>query len=179
MIILFHITRLKELSVYCTSKTQQENVEKFIHSQPLKSLEYWKRSNRTSLELFMQQLNSSLKHLKLSISKDLVVTKCLYEKLMSSNLESCHLDVDGNICVKDFHTFSSYLSAEQRPAVLPSLTISIRNNDTEKNTQTFLQCFPNLHHLNVYLMSPNTLRSLLKYQVRTFYFHSRFHIIIK
>lgn len=171
LIILFFMTRLKKLTIDGIDESQQEIVEQFIHSQPLESLEYYGRSNRIPLESFLQQLNSSLKHLKLSIPKDLVVTRFLHEKLTSSTLKSCHLDIDGKVSVQDLDALSSYLSAEQRPATLPSLTISIINR---KNSASVLQSFPNLHHLKISYLSSKTLQSLLKYQVRIFYFRLLF-----
>lgn len=176
--------RLTELSINWTLESQQENLETLLYSKPLESLDYFRGDNDEckSLESFLAQLlhsNLNLKHLKLCIVNDLVVTKHLYENLMSSNLKSCFLDIKGKIFVRDVDFFGSYFSTEHRPAVaLPSLTVSIFNDYSKfEDIVSFLRCFPNLHNLYISWLSLPVLQSLFKYQVRIFCFHLLFSII--
>lgn len=171
LIILIFLLRLTELSVDCITESEAENVEKFLCSAPLKSLDYRRESKRASDESFLMQLlhsNSNLNHLKLRITDSWVFTKSLFEKLISSNLKSCFLDIVGTISVQDPDSFRSYFSAEDRPAALLNLTVSIFNEswDPERDIVAFLQCCQNIHYLQFHTMSPNILQSLLEHQVK-------------
>lgn len=176
LIILSFVPSLTELCISTFSESQQDNLEKFLLSKRLKSLEYCQNSSRVPLESFLRQLlltNSSLRHLKICSFDDFAATTRLYEKLMTSNLKSCHLDIRGTISVQDVNALGSCFSTEHGPSALPSLTVSISHNYSEENIVSFLQCFPNLHHLKIdnSYISPDILRTLFKHQVTIIFFH--------
>lgn len=162
-------------------------LDEFIYSKPLKSLVYDRRSSDLdSLDSFLMQLlhsNSNLKHFKMKYPTELVVTKCLIEKLMSSNLKSCLLDIDGNVKVRDLDSVVSCSSDEHKTAASPSLTIRLSyiHIYRQRNIVSLLQCLPNLHHLQMHIMTPNILQTLFQYQVNIciFYSHSIFNISAK
>lgn len=172
--------RLEKLHIDSSSDSQQENFEKLLSSIPLSSLAYHRRSNPTSVESFLLQLldsNSNLKWLDLHVTTNLVVTNCLFEKLMSSNLKTWHLQVDKKITVQDINFVVSYLSAARRKTA-PCVTIRQPNYQfyydySDEEMASLLQCFPNLHHMEIpYRVSSNILLSLFKYQVKIiFLFH--------
>lgn len=180
--IIIFLPRLTELSVDCIIESEVENVDTFIYSTPLKSLDIFRKSNRDNESFLMQllQSNSNLEHFKLRTYDKLVLTKSFIEKLMSSNLKSCYLDVLGMISVQDPDSFSSHVLAEHRPAAFPSLTVSIYNTPPayqEEAMVAFLQCCPNVHYLRFCYISPNILQSLFKHQV-IILFLSSFHYSI-
>lgn len=174
--------RLTELSINCECETMHDHLDMVLCSKPLKSLEYHRRMSRlrVPLDLFLLRLlisNSNLEHLKIIALDNLVVTRCLYEKLMSSNLKTCYLDIGENIIIEDLDYVVSYLSTELKTTALPSLTVCLASfhKNQESDVLSFLQCFPNLHHLQTYCMSPNILQSLFKYQVNIFCVYSIFN----
>lgn len=169
--------RLSALTINCSSELFDEDLDSFICSKPLKSLEYDRRYCRLSLESFLERLlrsNPKMEHLKI-ISSDksdkLVITRRLLEAMKSSDLKTVHLDINGRISVRDADSVLSYLSAEPKTSSSPRLTICLSSisSSQENDMVSFLQCFPNLHHLQIYCMTSNILQSLLKYQVYIYF----------
>lgn len=183
LIILFYMPRLTELSVDARELTQEnfDKLEKFFYSKALKSLKYQRMRSQKPLESFLLQLlhsNSNLQHLKIYSKDGLVVTRCLFEKLMSSNLKSCLLDIRGNVSVQDLDSVVSCPLDERNTTASPSFTIHLSNieDHQDSNVVSFLQCLPNVHRLRMYRMTPNILQTLFKYQVKILYSYSLFNI---
>lgn len=178
------MTRLKEFSSDSVSESQQEDIEKFLFSKPLKSLEYYRRRNPTSVDSFLLELlqsNATLEYLKINITDNLIVTKGLFEKLISSKLKSCLLHIEGSVAVEDLNFVISKLSAVHEKTVLPSVMLHLSSNQVyaDEDVVSFLQCFPNLHHLQVDKITSNVLLSLLKYKVKISDFHLYFTITVR
>lgn len=173
---------IQEVPLIAT-EAEEQKLENRLTSTKYISVFYYKTSNYSSVESFLVKLfqsKSISKDFKLITFLDLVVTKSLFETLMSSNLKSCQLDIGGNISIQDLEFFRVYSSAEPKPAALPGLSVSLFNcTPKENDTLSFLQYFPSIRSLYISYMSPRILQTLLKYQVTIFSYFDLLLMIIR
>lgn len=134
----------------------------FLFSMRLKSLEFRMAISPDFLSQLLDS-KSNLQYLKIYQRSESIFTKSFCEKLISSGLKQLVITAS-DIVMEDPASFDSRLSTQNRPIVLPSLSVSL----LLYFPSPLLQHYHSLLNLECVFISSNNMQSVLRYQVRIF-----------